>query len=171
MAVFIQKGDAHLSVAQAYNRGMAIYNNEAAPHIRDGWQVLDPDYYNAWAENWIRDNQTNETNNLFNLALERYRKATQRLAQYELSVGRAEVYEEQSTGEFDDEGNEITVSVLVQTSIAPLEPTVVISVYDEETETSSEETINNPVIVVDKAERSHATSIVDATPVEVKDFV
>jgi hypothetical protein len=170
MSVFIQKGDAHLSVAQAYNRGTAIYKNEVAPHIRDGWQVLDPDYYNAWAENWIRDNQTNETNNVFNLALERYRKATTRLAKYELSVGRPEIYEDQPTGEFDDEGNDIIVPVLVQADIEPLDATVVVPVYDEETDTTSEHVVPNPLIVADEAERAEATATVDATPQDVKAF-
>jgi hypothetical protein len=170
MSVFIQKGDAHLSVAQAYNRGMAIYNSEVAPHIRDGWQVLDPDYYNAWAENWIRDNQTNETNNVFNSALERYRKATTRLARYELSVGRAGVWDFQPNGEFDEEGNEIIVPVLVQADIEPLPATVVVPVYDEETDTISEQTVPNPLIVADEAERAQATATFDATPADVKAF-
>ena len=170
MSVFIQKGDAHLSVAQAYSRGMAIYNNEAAPHVRDGWQVLDQDYYNAWAENWIKDNQTNETNNVFNLSLDRYRKATQRLARYVLSVGRAAAYENQATGEYNGEGVALTESVLVQSAIEPLDATVVVFVADEKTGTTSEQTVPNPLIVADEAERAQATATVDATPEDVQSF-
>ena len=70
------------------------------------------------------NHDVNITNNTFNWQLSEYRKATARLAQYVLADGRAEVWEDQPTGEYDEEGKEVMESVLVQTAIEPLEPTV-----------------------------------------------
>ena len=49
-----------------------------------------------------------------------YVNAVARLEQYVLSEGRAEVWEDQPTGEYDNEGNPVTESVLVQTAVDPL---------------------------------------------------
>jgi hypothetical protein len=87
-----------------------------------------------------------------------------------LSVGRLAIFEDQETGEFDEEGNAITASVLIQSAIEPLPSTVIITVFNEETETSSEQEVPNPLIEADDAERDQATAIVTATPTEVKNF-
>ena len=168
MTVFIQKGDAYLSVAQATRRGRAIYNLEMTLHERSAFQVMYPTEYEAWAMNWIGDNQTNTTNNQFNLYLKRYRKATQRLTKYVLSVGREAIYEDQETGKFNAEGVAITASMLIQTAIEPMEGTVAVMVYDATAGTSSEQIVPNPLIANDGAERAAAQSIVDATPDEAK---
>ena len=170
MAVFIQKGDTYLTVAQATKRGLSIYNLEMAAHMRAALQVVDNAAYETWALGWISDNELNTANNAFNLALERYRKATQRLAKYALSVGREAVYEDQETSEFDEDGNALTASVLIQSAIEPLSATVTITVYDEETDTSSEQDVLNPLIKTDETERNQSTTIVNATPTEVKNF-
>lgn len=107
--------------------------------------------------------------NTFNLQLEAYRKAAARLARYRLADGRAEVIEAQPTGETDEAGDPVMESVVVQAAIDPLEATVEQIIYDEEGNAATE-TVPNPAIVTDDAERAEAQAVVDATPQEVKDF-
>jgi len=87
-----------------------------------------------------------------------------------LADGRPEVYEDKPTGDYDEEGDEVMESVLVQTAVDPLDATVEVTTYDFDGNGTTE-TVANPLIVVDEAERATAQSIVDGTPVEVKDWV
>jgi len=109
----------------------------------------------------------------FNQQLADYRTATARLAQYVLADGRAEVTEMQPTGEqvFNEETGEmedVMHEVIVQTSIEPLEPTVTRLVYSDDMDAEPvEETIENPLITSDNAERAEAQAVVDATPAAV----
>lgn len=170
MTVFIQKGDAPMSYRQAIKRGLRHFNAEKAYWQREqGIVEGDPDYQ-AWADQWIADNLVNEANNLFNHSLHNYRQAVARLAQYKVAEGRPEITEEQPTGEYDDEGNEIMETVVVQTAIDPVEPTVEQPVYDDEGNQTGTETVTNPLIVADEAERAEAQAVVDGTPQEVKDW-
>ena len=112
----------------------------------------------------------------FNQQLAAYRTATARLAQYVLADGREEVREMQPTGEqvFNEETMEmedVMHEVIVQTAIDPLEPTVTRLVYSEDDPMAepTEETIENPLITTDVAERTAAQATVDATPQAVKD--
>ena len=114
----------------------------------------------------------------FNQQLADYRVATARLAQYVLADGREEVREMQTTGEqvFNEETMEmedVMHEVIVQTAIEPLEPTVTRMVYSEDDPMAepTEETIENPLITADVAERAEAQATVDATPQPVKDAV
>ncbi len=113
----------------------------------------------------------------FNQQLAAYRVATARLAQYIVADGRAEVREMQPTGEqvFNEETEEmedVMMEVIVQTAIEPIEATVTRMVYSEDDPMAEpvEETIENPLITSDVAERAEAQAVVDATPQEVKDF-
>ena len=170
MTVFIQKGDPVLSRRQAVKRGLRHFNAEKAYWEREQGIVESDPEYQAWANQWIADNVVNAENNLFNHALANYYAALARLAQYKLSEGRPELTEEQPTGEYDEEGNEIMESVLVQSAIDPVEPTVERPVYDDEGNQTGTETVANPLIVQDEAERAEAQAVVDATPQDVKDF-
>lgn len=111
----------------------------------------------------------------FNQQLAAYRTATARLAQYVLADGREEVREMQPTGEqvFNEETMEmedVMHEVIVQTAIEPLEPTVTRLVYSDDMDAEpTEETIENPLITTDVAERTEAQATVDATPQPVKD--
>jgi hypothetical protein len=111
----------------------------------------------------------------FNQQLAAYRTATARLAQYVLADGREEVREMQPTGEqvFNEETMEmedVMHEVIVQTAIEPLEPTVTRLVYSDDMDAEpTEETIENPLITTDVAERTEAQAVVDATPQAVKD--
>ena len=111
----------------------------------------------------------------FNQQLAAYRVATARLAQYVLADGRAEVREMQPTGEqvFNEETMEmedVMMEVVTVTAIEPVEATVTRMVYSEDMDAApTEETIENPLITTDNAERAVAQAVVDATPQAVKD--
>lgn len=110
----------------------------------------------------------------FNQQLAAYRVATARLAQYVIADGRAEVREMQPTGEqvFNEETMEmedVMAEVITVTSIEPVEATVTRMVYSEDDPMAepTEETIENPLITTDVAERAAAQDTVDATPAAV----
>ena len=112
----------------------------------------------------------------FNQQLADYRVAVARLAQYIVADGRAEVREMQPTGEqvFNEETMEmedVMHEVITVTAIEPVEPTVTRLVYSEDDPMAepTEETIENPLITTDNAERAAAQAVVDATPQAVKD--
>jgi len=111
----------------------------------------------------------------FNQQLADYRAATARLAQYIVADGRAEVREMQPTGEqvFNEETMEmedVMHEVVTVTAIEPVEPTVTRMVYSDDMDAEpTEETIENPLITTDNAERAAATKIVKNTPKAVKD--
>jgi hypothetical protein len=112
---------------------------------------------------------------LFNKQLADYRVATARLAQYIVAVGRTEVTESQATGEqvWDEDTMEmvdVMTDVITVTAIDPVEATVTRTVYsDDPMAEPTEETIENPLITTDVAERTAAQATVDATPQAVKD--
>ena len=112
----------------------------------------------------------------FNQQLADYRVAVARLAQYIVADGRAEVREMQPTGEqvWNEETMEmedVMAEVITVTAIEPVEPTVTRMVYSEDDPMAEpvEETIENPLITADVAERAEAQATVDATPQTVKD--
>jgi len=111
----------------------------------------------------------------FNQQLAAYRTATARLAQYVVADGRAEVREMQPTGEqvWNEETMEmedVMAEVVTVTAIEPVEATVTRMVYSEDDPMAepTEETIENPLITADVAERAEAQATVDATPQPVK---
>ena len=112
---------------------------------------------------------------LFNKQLADYNTATARLAQYIVSVGRTEVTESQTTGEqvWDEDTMEmvdVMADVITVSAIEPVEATVTRTVYSDDIEAEpTEETIENPLITIDVAERTAAQATVDATPQAVKD--
>ncbi len=112
----------------------------------------------------------------FNQQLADYRVAVARLAQYIVADGRAEVTEMQPTGEqvWNEETMEmedVMMEVVTVTAIEPVEATVTRMVYSEDDPMAdpTEETIENPLITTDVAERAEAQAVVDATPQPVKD--
>lgn len=170
MTVFIQKGDSPLSVRQATKRGLKYFESEKAQWEREMESLLNPEGYNQWALGWVEDNKINAENNKFNHQLAAYRKATSRLNEYLLSEGREEVTEEQPTGEFDQDGNPITTTVVVSPAIDPLPLEVEQPVYNEEGVQTGTEMVKNPLIVKDEQERTSAQMVVDNTPEEVKSY-
>jgi len=79
---------------------------------------------------------------------------------------------EQVWNEETMEMEDVMHEVIVQTAIEPVEPTVTRWVYPDDPmseEEPTEETIENPLITADNAERADAQATVDATPQPVKD--
>jgi len=123
--------------------------------------------------------QTRKDKAIFDLQTERYIKATERLSQYILSVGREEITEDvivstkevwnEETEEYDTVNT--TETVIIQTAIEPLEATVEVTTTNEETMESTTETVKNPLIVKDEEERAAAQAVVDATPQSVIDSI
>jgi len=111
---------------------------------------------------------------LFSQQTSAYATAKARLAQYLLSAGRSRVVESQATGEkiyneetFDVE--DVMTDVITQTAVEPLAATVKVTTYDPNDPEAkpTTETVTNPLIVADVAERAEAQSTVDATPADV----
>ena len=110
---------------------------------------------------------------LFAQQLADYTTATARLAQYIVADGREEVIESQSTREqiWNEETmqmDDVMADVVTVTAIDPLEATITRTVYSHDAD-PTEETIENPLITKDNAERADAQAIVDATPQPVID--
>jgi hypothetical protein len=116
-------------------------------------------------------------NKLFAQQVVAYTAATVRIAQYILSVGREEVVESQPTGDqvYNEETFEmedVMADVITQTAIEPLEATVEVTVYGDDPEAEpTVETVPNPLIVADDAERAEAQAVIDSTPTPVKTYV
>jgi hypothetical protein len=171
MTVFIQQGDAPLEVRQAVKRGLQHFNAQLPQWQREQGIVTDDPAYQAWAAQWVADNEVNTANNLFNHQLAAYRKYQARLAQYVLSEGRPEVTEVMDTGEVDEEGQPILATVVTQTAIDPLPAEIEQAIIDPETgEQTGTEMVPNPAIAQDVTERATAQAIIDSLPQEVKDF-
>ena len=145
------------------------YKNLREDVIANAGAALDVD-----VPDWL---QADADQTLFDRQLADYRVAVARLAQYVVADGRAEVREMQPTGEqvFNEETGEmedVMMEVVTVTAIEPVEPTVTRMVYSDDMDAEpTEETIENPLITTDKAERAAAQAVVDATPQEVKDAV
>ena len=169
MTQFVAKGDMPLTPVQLEKRAQKYIKRSWPDQAREKSIRLADGAFDAFMATFSANHDVNVSNNTFNWQLAEYRKATARLAKYRLADGRPEVYEDQPTGEYDDEGNEVMASVLVQTAIDPLEATVEQTTYDEEGNATTE-TVDNPLIVADDAERAAAQAVVDATPQDVKDF-
>ena len=121
------------------------------------------------------DLQTAADAKQFAQQLEAYTTATARLGQYVLSVGREEVTESRVTGErvFNEETAEmedVMADVVTVTAIDPVDATITRLVYSDGIDAEpTEETIENPLITQDNAERVAAQAIIDATPQSVID--
>jgi hypothetical protein len=176
----IKKGDAPKTAATIEKAKVRYMNAQGWPEhwrseamnaaiLNDTTHPLYQEAMTALLDFKARIVETN-TINTFNAHLAQYRKAAARLARYRLADGRPEVYEDQPTGEYDDEGNEVMASVLVQSAIDPLPAQVEENVYDDEGNITGTIMVDNPEIVRDDEERAAAQAIIDATPQDVKDF-
>jgi len=114
-------------------------------------------------------------NKLFTQQVEAYKIAKARVAQYQLSVGVPESTQTITTGmqEWNEETEEMqdVTETIVTPAIPALEATVEVTTYDMETDTSSTETVANPLIVKDDEERAAAQAVINATPGPVKAHV
>jgi len=158
-------GKVYLTFTQGENPAYEALREDV---IANSGAALDVD-----VPDWL---QEDADQTLFDRQLADYRVAVARLAQYVVADGRAEVTEMQPTGEqvFNEETGEmedVMHEVITVTAIEPVEPTVTHMVYSEDDPVAEpvEETIENPLITTDVAERTAAQATVDATPQAVKD--
>lgn len=171
--IFVHKGMKPLT-SQQLNRRTQKYIDRDYPQWKRERSMRKADgLFDTYMDGVEADTDTNRANNEFNWNLEQYRKAVLRLEQYELSVGVPESSREVPTGEttFNEETGETTevTETVVTPAIEPLEATVeVVSVDEEGNETT--ETVDNPLIVQDVAERAQAQSIIDNSSEEVRSF-
>jgi hypothetical protein len=125
---------------------------------------------------WVQEAADNWT---FNKQLREYVAAVERLEQYILSEGRPEIREDivvETREVWNEESEEyetvnITENVITQTAIEPLEATVEVTEYDEETMESTTTTVPNPLIVKMRKKEHAAQAVVDATPQAVIDAI
>ena len=130
------------------------------------------DDFNTFMAEMVMLGQEVRADNQFVAQKVAYQQAVARLAQHVLSEGRAAVYEDQPTGEVDEEGNAITKSVLVSPAIDPLPAQVEQAIMNPETgEQTGTELVDNPLITADEIARASAQAVIDATPQEVIDYV
>jgi len=169
MTIFVTKGDLPLTPAQLEKRAQKHIKRVWSDQAREKSIRLADGAFDAFMSAFSVGHDVNLANNTFNWQLSEYRKATVRLARYVLADGRAEVWEDQPTGEYDDEGNEVMESVLVQTGIESLDVTVEVTTNDVDGNETTE-TVVNPLIVTDVAERTAAQSVIDGTPQDVKGY-
>ena len=123
------------------------YAGIVAATVKDGsfWGVTVPEQMATEAATWLFDKQLAE-----------YGSAVVRLAQYIVSVGRAEV---------------IVEGIVTVGAVEPVEATVTRIVYSDDIDAEpTEETIENPLITVDVAERAAAQAVIDSTPQEVREY-
>jgi hypothetical protein len=159
VTVFIQKGDKPLTVIQATNRGLRRFESQKSQHERETGLLKSSQTYVEWANQWLNDNIVNAENNRFNHQLHSYRQAVARLEKYVLSVGRAEVTEEQT------EGDE-TVTIVTVSAVDQLPATIDVVTYSEDGNPTTS-AVANPEIVQDVAEREAAQAVIDGTPAPV----
>jgi hypothetical protein len=169
MTQFVTKGDLPLTPAQLEKRAQKWISRSWNAQAREKSIRLADSAFDAFMASFSADHDVNVARNTFNWQLLEYRKATARLARYCLADGRPEVWEDQPTGEYDEEGNEVMESVLVQSAVEPLEPTIQQLTYvDDPLVEPTYETVANPLIVQDDAERAAAQAVVDGTPEGVR---
>ncbi len=171
MTVFIVPGDPPLTEAQIQERTQAHIETEWNAWQRERSIRLGDGEFNAYMLTVEADTDANRTANAFNIALVAYSNAVARLACYRLADGLPEQTAEIATGELGHDGLPIVETMLIAPAIDPLPATIEQPAYDPETGTlAGVETVPNPAIVEDDAERAAAQAVIDATPPEVIDF-
>ena len=179
LAVDPRNGKSFLSEMET---SMFIPLDPANRHYQEVLDSINTDGADAWDDTVAtyddipEDLRTAAESKKFNQQLADYRVAVARLAQYVVAEGRNQVTEMQPTGEqvFNEETMEmedVMHEVITVTAIDPVEATVTRMVYPEDDPMSeaepTEETIENPLITTDVAERTAAQATVDATPAAV----
>ena len=173
MTIFVIQGDTPLSQEQLHNRTQAYIDRDWPMWKRERSVRASDGEFDAYMDTVASNTDTNRTANVFNTQLVDYKGAVIRLAKYVVAVGREELTEMQPTGEQvlneeTGEMNDVMASVITQTAIDPVPATVEVTTYDIEG-VATVETVVNPIITADVAEREAAQAVVDATPQAVKD--
>ena len=169
MTIFVNKGDAPLTPVQLEKRSQKYIKRSWPDQAREKSIRTGDGAFDAFMAAFSANHDINIANNTFNWQLQEYRKATARLAKYRLAEGKPEETIETPTGTFNEDGVEI-MDLHVIPAIEPLDAQVEQNIYDEEGNVAGTEMVDNPLIVVDDAERAAAQAVVDITPDEVKAY-
>ena len=175
MTQFIEKGDVPFTDAQLQKRTQTLIERDWPEWKRERSIRLGDGELNTYMEQVATDTTVNRRDNTFNEQLVAYTKATSRLAQYIIADGRVELTEMQATGEqvFNEdtmEMDDVMASVITQSAIEAVEPTVEVTTYSDDIDAEpTVSTVTNPLIVTDVAEREAAQAVISATPQAVKD--
>ncbi|MCA0203007.1 MAG: hypothetical protein LCH92_01585 [Proteobacteria bacterium] len=149
------KGQPPMTGGQFRKRVEAFLRREWHPLMRE----IDPAGFETWRASMLPTVAEAEANFAFNWQLQAYREATARLARYRLAEGRAEIVEEH-----EDE------TIILAPAVPPLPAEIEVTTYDETGAATGVETLPNPAILADDAERAAAQAVIDATPQAVVDF-
>jgi len=173
MTIFVAQGDMPLSDSQLSKRTQANIDLSWPSWKRERSMRKADGKFDTYMASVALDTDTNRATNLFNTQSVAYTLAVARLAKYKVADGQAELTEMQATGEqtFNEETMEmddVLESVVTKQFIEAVEPTVDLTTYDMDGE-ATVETITNPLITTDVAEREAAQVTIDATPQAVKD--
>tara|TARA_R110000851_G_scaffold57574_1_gene134048 strand:- start:4143 stop:4673 length:531 start_codon:yes stop_codon:yes gene_type:complete len=171
--IFVQKGVAPLT-PQQLNRRTQKYIDRDWPAWKRERAIRKGDAtFDVFMDTVELDTDVNRETNTFNWQLQEYTKAVSRLTQYIIADGRVELTEMQPTGEqvFNEvtmEMDDVTASVIIQTFIEPVEATVEVTSYsDDSYAVATVTTVTNPLIATDTEEREAAQAVVNTTPLEV----
>lgn len=177
MTIFVAQGDKPLTEAQISKRTQAYICRDWPEWERERSIRLNDGQFNTYMEAVAADTDINRANNLFNEQIVAYVAAVERLGRYQLSVGKDAVmgeqpiFDENGLPVFDENGEQATETVEIAPAIDPLDATVEQPVYNEDGEQTGTETVPNPLIVADDAERAAAQDVIDNTPPGVIAFV
>jgi len=172
MTLFVTKGDAPLTPVQLEKRAQKYIKRSWSDQAREKSIRLADGDFGTFMATFSANHNVNVTNNTFNWQLQKYHKATARLAHYIVADGRTEVIESQATGDqvLDEDTGEmvdVMTNVITVTAIDPVDATVDQTTYDDNGENPVTTAIENPLITVDVAERADAQAVVDGTPAAV----
>jgi len=173
MTVFVTKGDAPISASDLDEGTQRHINLDWPAWKRERAMRTDPTVLNTYMDQNALDTDTNRANNLFNQKLADYRKATARLAQIELSVGRAAYDEQIDTGQTTWDEDTMAMVPVMETiqppAIAPL-PAEVDGWDNTDPMNPVAAQVPNPLITQDETERAEAKAIITKTTKAVKNF-
>tara|TARA_R110002153_G_scaffold5128_3_gene24298 strand:+ start:2458 stop:3147 length:690 start_codon:yes stop_codon:yes gene_type:complete len=106
--------------------------------------------------------------------LKEYTKAMARLSQYQVALGQEEMIESIASDQRvwnpeTKEWEDVMIDVVTRQAVDPVSPTITVMSSENPGDEPTEQTIENPAITEDNAERAEAQAIVDATPQSVID--
>lgn len=163
----LSKGSPPMGVGQLRRR-ITNYVDKMWPKL---YQDRAPDDFKAWTEGMLPTVQAAELALVFNGRLARARQAQQRLDRYAVSAGRPEVVASVETGARDSDGNLMFEDAVISEAVEALPGTIDRPTFDETGAVTGSETVPNPAIVQDEAERVAAQAVLSAMPQEVLDFM
>jgi len=165
--IFVNKGDKPLTANQLEKRAQKYITRAFPLQRREESIRKDDGAFSGFMADFSADHAVNVENNTFNHQLVAYKNAVARLKKHVLLDGQAEVREMQPTGEqtLNEETGEmedVLQEVIVKREIEPVEEFVEQMMYSDDPEVEpTVESVRNPLVVDDEAERQKALDILE----------